>query len=409
MSDHPVILLPIDDVGRDFLWPAEHGIFKPVGVRASTPNLDRLKREGVFFPNCWTQKFCAPTRATFMTGRYGFRTGLLAGYFPGSPTLTPLDLSEVTLPEPIKAAGIPTAHVGKWHLGNDALQGVSRGADHHFATSWNIHPVQKSYTNWDCYLNGTESNYTEHATVRVTDEALSWMPVGSKFFITVAYHAAHDPYHYPPGYSGDGSDRSKFVSMLEHLDVQIGRLLESLWGKATIIAFSDNGSPKNGVTPIALPPFQDHRAKGSITEGGIRNPIVVHGPEVVDGGRRCGDLIQTTDLFATVCEFLGIANATGTDSISFAPVVRGDDTATKRRYLFSDYSQVNGDPRAANWEVAIRDTMFKLSYSQLDKPRLYNLSDDPFERRDLYTNQGFSTERGRLNAILTDELGLTFP
>ena len=43
---------------------------------AATPNLDKLAASGVRFNKYWVQPVCSPTRATMMTGRYGFRTGV---------------------------------------------------------------------------------------------------------------------------------------------------------------------------------------------------------------------------------------------------------------------------------------------------------------------------------------------
>jgi hypothetical protein len=92
-----VLVLIADDLGVEQL--ASFGIGSQP---ASTPNLDRLAQQGMSFSNVWSQPICSPTRATLLTGRYGFRTGVgtatperIGGEYPelgraedGSPDLS---------------------------------------------------------------------------------------------------------------------------------------------------------------------------------------------------------------------------------------------------------------------------------------------------------------------------------
>jgi len=71
-NEPPNILLIIaDDLGVEQLTSFGIGT-QP----AETPNLDQLARAGMSFVNVWSQPICSPTRATLLTGRYGFRTGV---------------------------------------------------------------------------------------------------------------------------------------------------------------------------------------------------------------------------------------------------------------------------------------------------------------------------------------------
>ena len=88
-ASQPNILLIIgDDMGNE--------AFSCFGLSdnpAKTPTLDDLCDQGVRFDNFWSQPVCSPTRATMLTGRYGFRTGVgrptgdrdAMGYFPDPP------------------------------------------------------------------------------------------------------------------------------------------------------------------------------------------------------------------------------------------------------------------------------------------------------------------------------------
>src|SRR5215213_8538740 len=108
-----VILLLADDLGYGDLACFGHPKFK-------TPNLDRMAAEGARLTQFNTPApFCAPTRASLMTGRYPFRCGLTAipaPDFGGQYLDLGLATSEITVAQLFRDAGYATGMVGKWHL-----------------------------------------------------------------------------------------------------------------------------------------------------------------------------------------------------------------------------------------------------------------------------------------------------
>ncbi len=111
-----IVLIYADDLG--------FGDVSINGATAvSTPNIDRIAREGINFTSAYsTSATCTPSRFSMLTGKYAFRqqgTGVL----PGDAALI-LDLAQPTLQSTLKQAGYRTGAVGKWHLGLGGKGGV---------------------------------------------------------------------------------------------------------------------------------------------------------------------------------------------------------------------------------------------------------------------------------------------
>ena len=100
-----IILVMADDMGWGDVGFNGNQIIK-------TPCLDRLAAEGVRMDRFYSAgPLSSPTRASVLTGRNPFRTGVFSA---NEGILRP---EEITLPELLKQAGYTTGHFGKWHLG----------------------------------------------------------------------------------------------------------------------------------------------------------------------------------------------------------------------------------------------------------------------------------------------------
>lgn len=145
-----------------------------------------------------------------------------------------------------------------------------------------------------------------------------------------------------------------FLAMVESVDYEVGRLLDSLDDETlentVIILMGDNGTSRK----VIQAPFTSNRSKGTLFEGGVRVPLIVAGAEVANQNSRSDVLVTSTDIFATVMELSGAELPKYEDSYSFAGDIRGGGT-TERDYSFTEVA-INGNAYANT----IRNKDYKL-------------------------------------------------
>lgn len=130
-----IVFILVDDWG-----------YNDFGLRSTylswtTPTLDRLANEGILLDNYYTNEVCAPSRATFMTGRYPPRLGVYSNY-------AELPLSETTLAQELKSAGYRNYVIGKWHLG---------------LSSKEQYPLQRGFDYFYGFVNGYSAYWSKFA------------------------------------------------------------------------------------------------------------------------------------------------------------------------------------------------------------------------------------------------------
>ncbi len=143
----------------------------------STPNIDRLAKEGTRFTNSFvTNSICTPSRATLLTGQYSHLNGV--------PVFNTFDGSRDTVAKHLQAGGYHTGIIGKWHLGSDPT-GFDR---------WIVLPAQGEYWNPSFLVAGKKMTIEGHCTDITTDLGIEWLntrPKDKPFFLMLHQKAPH--------------------------------------------------------------------------------------------------------------------------------------------------------------------------------------------------------------------------
>jgi len=393
-SQSPNILLIIaDDLGVDAINGYNVGSFDPI-----TPHLDSIRNNGVTFSNAWSSSVCTPTRAGIMSGMYGSTNGVKT--VPGN-----LDTTFTSLLKAIKVTNpsYTTAVTGKWHICKpvNALHPIWHGADHYMGVLVGGVAV---YDNWDKTENNVTANSTDYATSYFTDDAINWINNQSNpWLMWLAHVAPHTPLHVPPAYmytqASINSPLKKYIAMIESLDYEVGRLLDSLTpavkANTTIIFIGDNGTPHN-----LLQDYPTNHGKGSLYQGGIHVPMFVSGYGVSRIGETENALVNVIDIYATALELAG-SNLPGGiyNSLSFNHLLTSS-SLPKRQYNFSEL-----DSNQASFNMqgyAIRDSTYKLIEYHNGQQEMFNLIIDPLETNDLLLGT-LSTQEQILKTEFEDE------
>jgi len=382
LNPNPNILLIIsDDVGLDASSGYTIGTELP-----ATPTLDALAANGLIFDNAWANPVCSPTRATLLTGRYGYRTGVLTA---GDD----ISLDETSLQSFIDT-NIPNTYshaaFGKWHLAGEENGADDNpnlmGVDHYAGLPAGA--GRANYYDWTLVQDGQSEEGIDYTTTAFADLASDWIATQQQpWFAWLAFNAAHTPFHVPPRdlYDRDTLPENPtepvdelpyYLAAIEAMDFEIGRLLDRLSptvrANTIIIYLGDNGTPRQVVQGHA----SDH-GKGSVYEGGVAVPMIIAGRGVTRIGEREDGLVGSVDLFATIASLAGTNTDEINDSKSFAHLLT-EATTSRREYA---YAEIENDDRS-DW--TIRNDRYKLvermDTGEAPVQELYDLEADPFEQ-----------------------------
>jgi uncharacterized sulfatase len=414
MTKRPnVVLVFIDDMG----W-ADFSCFG--NEDAQTPHADALCEEGIAFEQFYVNSpICSPSRTAISTGTYPQRWGITS-FLCGRQSnkdrhmVQWLDPQAPMLARSLKDAGYATGQFGKWHMGGqrdvtEAPPITEYGFDESLTNFEGIGAKLLPLTETP---DGEIGKLWEHGaelgepvtwmkryeiTGGFVDAAISFIDKaredGKPFYINLWPDDVHSPYWPPPDKWGDGSTRARYLGVLESMDEQLGKLYdtikadEALRDNTLILVCSDNG-PDPGAGDSR--PFKGH--KTMLYEGGIRSPLVVWGPGVMEksaiGTRNKESIFSAIDLVPSLVRFCGASKPDGTeyDGEDLLDALLGKSAVTREKPTFfsrpPDRKSFYGIENLP--DLAVRHGKWKLlcDYDG-SRPELYDLDTDPGESKNL--------------------------
>ena len=334
-----VVTLLVDDLGyRDL------GCY---GGPVKTPVLDKLAAGGVRFTDFHSgAPSCSPSRATFLTGRHHYRTGVYSVITERLHKMHLLE-SETTIAEALKENGYGTAHFGKWHLGmpvnnRDNPTPADHGFDYWFGLVNGPGPSHRNPTQF--LRNGKRVGQMKGYSCQiVVDEALAWLDekrdADEPFFLNLWFNEPHAPIAAPDEivsrYGALNEEAAIYSGTIDNTDRAIGRLiarLEKLGELENTIIFyaSDNGSYR----PERSGELRGR--KGSQFEGGHRVPGIFYWKDGIPGGRVEDEPAGVVDLLPTLCGLIGIKKPAKVhlDGSDIAPLLTKSGKFKRHQPLF---------------------------------------------------------------------------
>jgi arylsulfatase A-like enzyme len=408
-----VLLLVSDDQRSDTIAALGNKVIQ-------TPSLDRLVNGGTSFLQATCgNPICTPGRAEILTGCSSFRNGVMDF---GQKILPEL----ATWPRTMGEGGYHSWYVGKWHNNDKPFAhgfteslGLYTGGGRKWykpQVDWKGMEVT-GYRNW-LFQKEDGPKFPERGvgltadiSAKFADAATSFIrrKTGKPFFLQVNFTAPHDPLLMPSGYENkydptkiplpknflprhpfehgnfDGRDEKMlpwprnpemvrknlavYYAVISHMDEQIGRILDVLdqtkQTKDTLVIFtSDHGLAVGSHGLMGKQNMYDHT---------IRVPLVLAGPGVPKG-KRNEALCYLRDLFPTACDLVDLPIPKSVEGRSLKQVIQGNENSV--------YSEIYGYFR--DKQRMVRDKRWKLiQYPPLGRYQLFDLLNDPFEKKDL--------------------------
>jgi N-acetylglucosamine-6-sulfatase len=444
------IVILIDDLRYDEFGAGGHPYLK-------TPHIDRLAAEGVLFERAFhTTPICSPNRASIVTGQYASRHGIIDNVARDamSHRLANYHLA-------LQKLGYETAHVGKWHMGNDGMPRPGYG-------HWVSFDGHGSLVDPKLNVNGHYEQRSGYMTDLLNQEALAFVECkrSKPFALFFAHKAVHPDAHQAADGSLDmsrfggyipaerhrglyadgvfpkkpnmlpvreivkqkpawaeafalkGSERSQALlaaiqagtqeeirqraRMMASVDEGVGMLLDALarQGKLddTLLLFlGDNGYF-----------FGEHGLgpeRRFAYEEGIRSPFVLRYPRKARAGARNRDLVICQDIAPTLIELAGGRPGAQVQGRSLVPLLSGRRRGWRKSFLVEYWAE-----QAMPWLVgmtykAVRTDRYKLIHwvnrgaaGELDE--LYDLERDPWELKNLARGARHAAVRTRLRREL---------
>ncbi|HSD53912.1 MAG TPA: sulfatase-like hydrolase/transferase [Burkholderiales bacterium] len=442
-----LLVILIDDLRFDEFGAGGHPYMK-------TPHVDRIAHEGATFTRAFhPTPICSPNRASILTGQYASRHGIIDN--------VARDAASMRLPNyhlELQRLGYETAHIGKWHMGNEAAP--RPGYD-----LWVSFKGHGRLFDPELNENGTAVQHSGYITDLLNERAVRFVEAkrDRPFALFLAHKAVHPDafqaadgtldlasqggYKVPPRHADlyrgavfpkrpnmlppdevvkqkpvwaeafrlKATERSQAVlraiqagtqeeirlraAMMASVDEGVGMLLDSLARTkrldVTFILFlGDNGY------------FFGEHALGPerrfAYEEGIRSPFVLRYPRRAKAGTTIKDLALTIDIAPTLVALAGGRPTGSMQGRSLLPLLAGK-RAGWRKSILCEYFSENAMPWLVGMSYkAVRTDRHKLIHwvNREGVDELYDLERDPYELKNVIASRAYAGVRTKLRKEL---------
>jgi choline-sulfatase len=394
-----------------------------------TPHIDQLAQSGVVFEHAYcSSPLCAPSRASFMTGRLPSRTGV---YDNGAE----LPASIPTIAHHLRARGYRTCLAGKMHfIGPDQLHGFEERltpdiypAGMHWIPDWEA-PLSQTLPWYHDMSSVFEAGVTEASLQMDYDEEVAFRSIRAvydlartgddrPFLLVTSFSQPHDPWEVPAEYWDRYKDatidppavafmsderldphsrrlremcgalgvevsdevllnaRRAHYAAISYLDDKVGQLVKALdavgLSDDTVVIFMADHGEMLGERGLWY--------KMSFFEPSAGVPLIVTAPSTFRPGRVTSS-VSLLDLVPTLMDLSG-ASANGDEALdgaSLAPALNGD-RASRTDIVVGEYLAEG----AVAPVVMTRRGALKFVCSPGDPDQLFDLDADPNELTNL--------------------------
>lgn len=404
-----ILFIFIDDMGY-----ADLGCYGNDEVE--TPEIDKLASEGIRFTQFYVSApICSPSRVAVFTGQYPSRWGITSYIDSREKNKARgmkdfLDLQALSVAKILSGAGYYTAHIGKWHMGGGRDVGeaplITEYGFHESVTQFeglgerylatyetlNLKDSTRQLEKSSALLGRGQVHWEKRyrVTERFVDRAITAMEYaqndGKPFYINLWPDDVHTPLEPSPANRGTGSKRDLYLGVVTELDKELGRIFDfirndpELSANTMIVLASDNG-PEPGAGSSG----KFRGTKGSLYEGGIREPFIVWYPGKIPAGKsgtvNTKNVIAGIDLPPSFAALAGVDKNYPFDGIDMSDVFIGKSQSERKQPVMwqrpPDRKMLQGESQP---DLAIREGDFKLLINEDGTGiQLYNLLEDEAE------------------------------
>jgi arylsulfatase A-like enzyme len=453
------VVIVVDDMRFDEFGLGGHPYLQ-------TPSVDALARGGAMFRRAYhTTPLCSPNRACILTGQYASRHGII-----DNTSRSYASHRLRTFARELKSAGYETAHVGKWHMGNDPTP--RPGYD-----TWVSFAGQGLIVDPELYEDGRLRRVTGYVTDLLTERAVDFVSRrrDRPFMLYLGHKAIHPEIQQRDDGTVDVSTSAGFVAAARHRGRYAGRRFprrpnygpgprgakpmldavldqkhaaaiqrdfgrevldervseETIQQRAEMMLAVDEGVGRivtaleeRGIADDTMLVFMSDNGSFFGEHGlsierrfpyeeSIRCPLLIRHPARIERGRVVDAFALSVDIAPTLLDVAGVAIPRGVQGRSLLPHLGGTQVAGRDAFLIEYHGHENPFPWIANIDYrAVRIGRYKYIrwLREDDAHELYDLDADPYELRNIANEPAsapvVSRAREAMASLVLGSLGL---